>query len=257
MGDEFVEILEHAVVARAQPIDRVVTGGHERAVDADRMRDIEIMQRVADHQHLGGRQTEFGEPGAAEFGFAVRVDVVEAGEPDEAGGEAEVRHDFLQRFLAIGRQDRLREARALDGIERGESRRMQPGRKPAGVVRRDKLRAELFERALGHIESDALVVGANRKIERRMVAGAVHLGKTATAQHGIHDPDGKIEIVEQSAIPVPNHMTIGREHGGRTNASAEGLASLRAAAKRVAERKNAGVALGIRFPCFRSREIPR
>jgi hypothetical protein len=65
---------------RGEPLDRVMAGRDERAIDAEFAGDLEVMQRVADEQNGVGRDTKPADEIAAERDLAVRVDVIEAGD---------------------------------------------------------------------------------------------------------------------------------------------------------------------------------
>jgi hypothetical protein len=82
--------------------------------------------------------------------------------------------------------------------------------KTAGFVTSDKLDAQAFEIVAGGIETEAFVVGAHGKIEERMVAGKVEPRELATVKHGVHHVDAQSEVVEESAVPIPDKVAVAR-----------------------------------------------
>ena len=167
------------------------------------------MQRVADQQDVAGWDAEFCDPGAPCIRLAVRVDVVEAGQADEAGRQAEMGDDLAQRFPAVGGQYRLGRTRAPDLGEHLPGEGMEAAFPAARIVGGDELDAQLLETINREIEAEAAVVCADREIEHGVVAGAVQQRQPAAAEKAVHDVDAKFDVIEQGAVPVPDHVPVG------------------------------------------------
>lgn len=156
-------------MGRRQAFNRVVTGGDERAVDAELAGYFEVVEGVPDEEDRGGRNRELADEIAAERDLAVGVDVVEARDVVEVGGKSEVGYDFVEGFMAIGRQDRLLTAGRLHGPENQPALPMESRIEAAGFVAGDKFHAELLKTIDLRIEAEALVVFAHGEIEELVV----------------------------------------------------------------------------------------
>jgi hypothetical protein len=119
---------------RGEPLDRVMAGRDERAIDAEFAGDLEVMQRVADEQNGVGRDTKAADEIAAERDLAVRVDIIEAGDVLEESREAEVGDDLVKRLVTISRENGLAQAGGLHGAEDGTAVRVERGIEAAGFV---------------------------------------------------------------------------------------------------------------------------
>ncbi len=202
----------------------MVSGSDEHAVDAQLVRDLEVVQRIADQQEVVARQPEFLHPGAAERGFAVRVDVVEPQQAGEVSVEFETRDDFTERLVPVGGQHRLGDPRGANGGEGFARPGLQPAFPAAGVVGGDELDADRLETVARKVEAEPLVIIAHREVEERVVTRAIERRQSAGTEQAVHDVDAQVEIVEQRAVPIPDQVTVtGGTHSARIPRRRAGL----------------------------------
>ena len=120
----------------------MVSAGDERAIDAEFMHDLEVVQGVAHEEDFGWWDGETADEGVAEGDFAVGGDVIEAGDMVEVRGEAEVRDNFVKGFVAIRRENGLAQPGPGGGGEHPDRAPVERTFEPAGVVTGNKLHAE-------------------------------------------------------------------------------------------------------------------
>ncbi len=104
-GGERRENGEDGCAGFSQPLDRVMARRHQRARNTKILRDVEIVERIADEEDFVGRDAEPCDEIPPERDLAVRVDIIETGNMIELGREAEVGDDFVERFMPVGGQD--------------------------------------------------------------------------------------------------------------------------------------------------------
>ena len=92
----------HRRPAGAQAFRGMVAGSDQGTVYSQLARDFGIVERVADQENMGAGHSEAGDEVVTEGQFAVGMDVIQAGDMIEMGGEAEVRDNFQQCLVAIG-----------------------------------------------------------------------------------------------------------------------------------------------------------
>ncbi len=87
---------------------------------------------------------------------------------------------------------------------------MERGPESTVIIARDEFHAELVKWVSDRIEAEALVVGAHGEIEERMVARAIERRQRAAREQAVHHLDAEIKIVEEGAVPIPNHVANAR-----------------------------------------------
>ncbi len=215
MLSEGGEVVDHVRRPGAKPRGGMVPVGNQDAVETERAGDFEIVERVADEEHFAGGDGEFGETGPAELELAVRIDVIQPVEPDEVFRESEMSDDFNQRRMPIGGEDRLRAAARDETGEKRFGAEVELRFPAAPVVGFDEFDAEALEGVGRQIEAELPVVSTNGKIEDLVIAVAIEQRQPARGEQPVHDVDGEIKIVEQSAVPIPDNVAVvATEHGG-------------------------------------------
>ena len=115
---------------------------------------------------------------------------------------------FIEQALFGGGEDGLGDAALCERIRDGERIGSERVVAPALRVAIDEFDGEIGEGFTVEVEAEALVVIADREAEELVVAVNIEGAEVTFIEHGTHDADAEIGVVEEGAVPVPDDVVV-------------------------------------------------
>ena len=182
--------------------------GDEQAIRPHRPGGLEIVDRVADVERVGRRDTEVVQVGPRPLGLAPGVDVAAPAELAEAGRQGHRVERLLQEPALVGGEHGMGGAAAGQVVDQLERPAVQAALRLARLIGRDELVRHRLE--LGLVDHDAhLAVDAlHRELEDPRVVGWVDGRQSAPPEHPVERLAAQPGVVQQRPVPVPHEVAV-------------------------------------------------